>query len=179
MLTGLPRHPDPKDADSSGWCIDALTKAPRGAAPAGTSATPRVAWSHEHRARSTVATVPSRKMSLMEYESEGVFWIHDEAEAVRGRLTFTESDGGELRLEDLLFAGDGDVMASVPLIRGQTLDGIRLSLIDTFPTSMQIASPTMPVHPHKYFVNRVLIGIDEPDSRLQEVRLDLHRLLDF
>jgi ApeA N-terminal domain 1 len=115
----------------------------------------------------------------MEYEADGIFWLPDCDERVRGRLTFDQTDGGALRLEGLLVGEDGDTTAEVPVIVGKALDGTALCLLDTFPTQINFGFPQMPVYPRRYHVNRLLVGVSDPEQPFEIMRISIDGLLGF
>ncbi len=114
----------------------------------------------------------------MEYEADGTFWLADRDDAVRGHLRFTPDRGGELRLERILVGPHGDVMPSADAMRGTAIDGTELALINAFPTDLQIVSPKPP-HPHRFFVNRLLVGTHDADQAFRRLRLATRDLLAF
>jgi hypothetical protein len=115
----------------------------------------------------------------VEYDADGFFWIDDPDHAVRGHLSFTQDDGGRLRLEQVLLGDEGPVMQEIPLVHGRALDRTPLCLLDTFPTRIKIASPEASVHPQLQLVNSLLVGVEDPDEPFEKIRLAVHGLLDF
>lgn len=115
----------------------------------------------------------------MEYEADGMFSLPGEAESIRGRISFDQVNGGELRLEGLLAAPERDLAAETPIIEGKALDGTALCLLDTFPIAINIGYPEMPVYPHRQRVNRLLVGTSDPREPFESVRISINGLLDF
>ena len=114
----------------------------------------------------------------MEYEADGSFWLADPDEAVRGRLKFTQQNGGELRLENILAGTGGEMMPEADVMHGTAIDGTELALINTFPVDLQIVSPKPP-YPHRFFVNRLLIGTHDAEHQIERLRVAVADLLDF
>jgi ApeA N-terminal domain 1 len=114
----------------------------------------------------------------MEYEADGSFWLADPDQAVRGRLRFTQEDGGDLRLEGILAGPKGGVMPDADVMHGTAIDGTALALINAFPVNLQIVSPK-PSYPHRFFVNRLLIGTHDADQVFGRLRVVISDLLAF
>lgn len=115
----------------------------------------------------------------MEYEADGHFWLNDEAAAVRGHLAFSQDNGGELRLEQILVGPGGDLAFETDLLHGQTLDRTPLACLDTFVTETKLAMPKMPLGPQSLLVNSLLVGTGDPNEPFGVIRLSIHGLLDW
>lgn len=110
-------------------------------------------------------------------EIEGRFWRDDPEKTFRGRLTY-EHGAIFLKAEEIVAAKDGQIMGSRAQINGHSFDGRDLCLVDTFTTSMTIATQRKQF-PETILVNVLIIGSNEPDPLVTGVRVDATHLLEF
>lgn len=105
----------------------------------------------------------------------GHFWAPEEPDKqVRGRLTWSAAEGGELTLEGILAPG-GSLASVAPTLLGRTLGQIPVVLVDCFVRRAVIAAEIT----QRWRVNSAYVGTSTADLRANMLALEIDGLAAF
>lgn len=111
----------------------------------------------------------------MNLEVEGYFWLPEEPDRkVRGRLIWSPEIGGSLALEGLLTPGM-QVAGQADELRGQTLDGLELILLNTFVRQAHISASLS----QQWHINQAFLGSDTAEMATETLALEADELEAF